>query len=187
MESFTNNLLNIENLPDYTGLTTVAVHPDYWRVIVINFVINFIFWGSVISAAIWFIPKVKPFSGYLIVAFLLIISVSFFLQKMAFSKRSYALREHDILYRRGVLATINTIIPFSRIQHITINEGFISRYYSLATLQIFTAGNSSMDMKISGLKKMDAEKIKELILQQIATEEPLQTKPIKNEENENIS
>ena len=60
-----------------------------------------------------------------------------------------------------------TTVPFNRIQHIEINQGPFSRFFDLATLSIFTAGNSSHDLKIRGIKISEAEKIKEFISSKI--------------------
>ena len=76
-------------------------------------------------------------------------------------------REKDISYKSGLLFKKTTTIPFNRIQHLEIDQGPISRFFDLAVLSVFTAGNSSDDLKIRGLKQEDAAKIKEFISSQI--------------------
>ncbi|WP_449435355.1 PH domain-containing protein [Pedobacter steynii] len=45
-----------------------------------------------------------------------------------------------MLYTSGIIALSTTIVPFSRIQHIALDEGLFSRIYGLGELRIFTAG-----------------------------------------------
>ena len=77
------------------------------------------------------------------------------------------LREKDVTYKSGVLIEKITTVPYSRIQHVEINEAPISRIFKLASLNVFTAGDSSNDLVIKGIKKEEALKIKEFINQQI--------------------
>ena len=146
------------------------IQQKYWTVMSINFLITFLLAGGLITA-FTFLPDMRPYQWYVFGGFVLLMGIMITLQKRAFYKRSYAIRERDIIYRRGLLSTNTTIIPFTRIQHVALNEGFIARYYGLAQLQIYTAGGSSSDLKISGLSKEDAEKIKSVILLQIGKKE----------------
>lgn len=163
MTPFTNEVVPIDSLPKYEQAETTSIRENYWTVMVINFLIIFLVVGGIVTG-FSFLPDMRENQWYILGGYLILMIIIFFLQKISFSKRSYALRERDIIYRHGVLSTITTIIPFTRIQHVGINEGFVSRYYKLAQLQIYTAGGSSSDLKISGLSKDDAEKIKEVIM-----------------------
>src|SRR5690606_34653268 len=93
------------------------------------------------------------------------------LYSKAFHKRKYAVREHDIIYQRGLLSNHVTIVPFSRIQHVAVYESFLARKLKLAQIQIFTAGGTAGTLKISGLEKENAEKIKAVILGKITSGE----------------
>ena len=163
MTPFTNEVIQIDSLPKFEEAEMTPIQRKYWTVMVINFLILFLVFGGIVTG-FSFLSDMRENQVYIISGYVVIMLAVFFLQKMAFSKRSYALRERDIIYRHGILATITTIIPFTRIQHVGLNEGFVSRYYELAQLQIYTAGGSASDLKISGLSKDDAEKIKEVIM-----------------------
>ena len=67
--------------------------------------------------------------------------------------KKYALRERDISYKSGLLIKKITTVPFSRIQHVEIDEKPISRLFGLASLSVYTAGDSSDDLVVKGLKK----------------------------------
>ena len=62
------------------------------------------------------------------------------------------------------------MVPFSRIQHVEIDEGPLERYFSLATLSVYTAGDSGKDLKISGLRIDLAQEIKDYITNYIKDE-----------------
>lgn len=78
--------------------------------------------------------------------------------------KGYALREHDIAYRSGLFWRKAVILPFNRIQHVEVASGPLQRYFGLATLKFFTAGGSSVDLKIEGLLSTDAERLRAHIL-----------------------
>ena len=98
---------------------------------------------------------------YLGVAGICLLVLMFLL--LGFSKRKYAIREKDISYSKGVLVHSVTTIPFARVQHIELDERLFSRVFKLATIQIYTAGESGSDLRISGIPKIEALKIKEYI------------------------
>lgn len=84
-----------------------------------------------------------------------------------FPKRKYVIRDHDISYKSGVIFSAITTVPYVRIQHLEINQGPFSRLFKLATLNVYTAGDSSDDLEINGLLKTEALQIKEFISQKI--------------------
>ena len=179
MTPFNNEVISIDALPKYEEAKMTPVQEKYWTVMVINFLTTFLFLGAIVTG-FSFLWDMQQYQWYILGGYVILMVVIFFFQRMSFSKRSYALREKDIIYRHGILSTITVIIPFSRIQHVGINEGFVSRYYKLAQLQIYTAGGSSSDLKISGLSRSDAEKIKEKVMLLITKNE----ENLKNEDAE---
>lgn len=172
MESFKNEVIDWNSLPRYQEANLQSIRPSYWKVIQFNFAIQFLVFASLIG--LFFSLKkdlIHPFFWISISCFIFLMVMNYIALQIGFKKRSYGIRTYDLIYRNGVLSTKTTIIPFNRIQHVAVNEGFLSRYYGLAQLQIFTAGGSSSDMKISGLSKDEAEKIKEKILSKISVQE----------------
>lgn len=167
MDNFKNEDVIISSLPKYKEAKANTIQPKYWTVMVISNFFRFIFLGGIIISMSFVINELESFIWYIVAAVIILWVLYFILLKKSFKFRSYGLREYDIFYRHGILSRKTTIIPFNRIQHIAINEGFIPRYFKLAQLQIFTAGSDSDDLKISGLLKEDAEKIKEAILGRI--------------------
>ncbi|MEY3369001.1 MAG: hypothetical protein RI973_2156, partial [Bacteroidota bacterium] len=103
---------------------------------------------------------------------------------LGWSRAGYALREHDILYRRGVYFHTETAIPFNRMQHCEITRGPIERAFDLATLKIYTAGTSGGDLAIEGLPVEEAQRIKEFITLKIGGRQDSATPAFEAPENE---
>ena len=74
------------------------------------------------------------------------------------------MRDKDILFRHGVIWRSVTAVPFNRIQHVETSSTPLDRKFTLATLQLFTAGGSGGDMKIDGLASNVAEQLRNFIL-----------------------
>lgn len=83
--------------------------------------------------------------------------------KMAHIK-GIALREHDIVYRSGLYWRKSIVLAFNRVQHIEVTTGPLQRRFGLASLKFFTAGGSSVDLKVDGLTRVRAEQLREFIL-----------------------
>ena len=168
MEEFTNETINTKQLPRFEEVQLTALHPNYWKVLVINNLVIY----SIIAIALVFLwiniddtENINPY--WVFGVFLLTVNVSFFLNRISFKKKSFAFRNHDVIYRSGLIATNTIVIPYNRVQHVALHEGFISRYFGLAKVEIFTAGGSSSDVEIPGIAKEEAENIKQLLMGKI--------------------
>ena len=166
-DSFQN--LSIDSFPDISKITFKPIEKTYLKVILMNVFVVFL----VIFIGLFFLLKyqvdediyelVPYFYIGLAVIFLSILSIKI----IGFKKRKYAVREKDISYKSGIFFKKMTTVPFTRIQHIEVDEGPISRFFKLASLSVFTAGDSSDDLEIKGIKKETALEIKEFISQKI--------------------
>jgi len=186
MLDFTNN--NIDTLPKYQEATFLPIDNKYWNVMVINTFISSIFifgFMAVLFFSIFF--RAEVYNGIeiylsIIILAILFILILFFINRISFKKRAYAVREKDIMYRRGILSTTITIVPFNRIQHIAVNEGMFSRMYDLASLEIYTAGGNSSNLSIVGIERKKAYQIKEFLMNNINAEPTSKTTDIESED-----
>lgn len=129
--------------------------------------------------ALSFIPRLFPINPPLLKSLLLLVPLAVLLigtlltlLKMKQIKvKAYALRDHDIAYRSGLFWRKTTLLLFSRVQHVEVTSGPLQRKFGLASLKFFTAGGSSVDLKIEGLLRDDAENLKEFILRRGAGEQ----------------
>lgn len=82
--------------------------------------------------------------------------------------RAWALREHDLIYRYGVIWRKTVIVPFARIQHVEAVHGPLERYLGLMRVKCFTAGGMTADLTVKGLDQSAARRVRQYLLEQIA-------------------
>lgn len=167
MLDFTNDKLDIGNLPKYEDVPLNAVSKKYWNVVVINLMIFLFILAAGLTTFLYLSIAARPYIYIIAGGYIAIGIISFALYRTDIGRRGYAVREKDIIYRSGIIAITTTIIPFSRIQHITLDEGLFSRIYQLGQLKIFTAGGSSGSLHIPGIEINEARQIKEILMKQI--------------------
>lgn len=167
MIDFTNDTLDIGNLPKYEEVSLNAVSRKYWNVVLINLIIFLLILAAGLTVLLYFSAAFRPYIYVFITGYIILSVLLFIIYKADIGRRGYAVREKDILYRSGIIAITTTIIPFSRIQHIALDEGFLSRIYNLGQLRIFTAGGSSGSLHIPGIEINQARQIKEILMKQI--------------------
>jgi membrane protein YdbS with pleckstrin-like domain len=169
MNEFTNNPIDITQLPKFEEVQLKGLNPKYITVLLFNFSLLLILVIGGFSALFYF--KQEAFSNTIWIAILvglvLFLAGLVVFTKLSFHKKGYAFREHDAIYKSGLISETTTIIPFNRVQHVALHQGFISRKLGLASIELFTAGGSSSDLEIPGLLLADAQLIKNLVSQKI--------------------
>lgn len=170
MENFTNETIDTTQLPKFEAVTFTKLHPSYWIITLIQigmvFTLVNLGYGIIVLNSAKVASHQVPIGLGIFVFFLLIVCCS----RIAFNKKGFAFREHDVLFRHGIIATNTLVIPYNRIQHVAMHEGVFSRIYSLAKIEIFTAGGSASDIEIPGIEKQQAENIKQLLMGKIQKE-----------------
>jgi membrane protein YdbS with pleckstrin-like domain len=81
-----------------------------------------------------------------------------------FNVLGYALREKDLLVRRGVVFRTIHALPLGRIQHVDTHRGPVERLFGLATLNIYTASGGGADAIIPGLTEENAALLRDALL-----------------------
>jgi hypothetical protein len=169
MENFTNETIDTNQLPRFEEVTFTALHQKYLTVVILNLVKIIAILILVPSLLSFFRPEL--FSRRLWIVIGAVLPVLFIwiatFSIVGYKRKGFAFREHDVLYRSGIIATNTVVIPYNRVQHVALHEGVISRYLGLANVEIFTAGGSSSDLEIPGIDKEQAEKIKQLLMGKI--------------------
>lgn len=169
MEEFTNEVIDTKQLPRYEEVLLTPLHPKYFKVVLINSLIIISILVVVLFLFIVFDDEVVSYEGKIrlgVTALFLSICILFF-SILSFKKKAYAFRNHDVIYRSGIISTNTMVIPYNRVQHVALHEGFVSRIFGLAKVEIFTAGGSSSDLEIPGIEKEEAENIKQLLMGKI--------------------
>ncbi|HEY4629252.1 MAG TPA: PH domain-containing protein [Flavobacterium sp.] len=167
MENFTNETIDTSQLPKFEEVQFTALHPNYWKVTLINCFVFILFLCFGVLLGLIFIDELFGFQSQLIITTIVLIGLILLFSRIAFRKKRFAFRNHDVLFRHGIIATNIIVIPYNRIQHVALHEGLVSRYFGLAKIEIFTAGGSSSDIEIPGIEKEQAENIKQLLMGKI--------------------
>ena len=74
---------------------------------------------------------------------------------------AFEVREKELYLKRGILNRIYTTAPYSRVQHIDVQQSFIERTMHLGRLVIYTAGTRGADVTVPGLPIEYAEELRD--------------------------
>ena len=159
----------VSNLPNITEIAFKRIHKNYLKVILFNVLLLFtaVLLGLYFASYYNFLQGISPYVYLIYIAFIIVFIFTVLLLYFGFKKRKYAVRQKDISYKSGLFFKKITTLPFSRVQHIEVDESPFSRFFKLASLSVFTAGDSSDDLEIKGITKKEAIEIKEFISQKI--------------------
>ncbi|PIE50124.1 MAG: hypothetical protein CSA38_04840 [Flavobacteriales bacterium] len=100
--------------------------------------------------------------AYLGVLVLMILKLIY--NRAEIKNRLYFVGNQFVVYRSGLFLLTTEIVPFSRIQHTSLNQGWLSKKLGLASVSVFTAGNDDTSIKIKGLSLDEAKKMNSFIL-----------------------
>lgn len=165
MSEFINPTIDISTLPKFEETKLKPLQKAFFNVMLIQFAIFYLILlaGMV---AMYFIDKQHFFRDnfiYLFLVWTVLLILNFLYLKISFAKKGFALREHDVIFKTGVVSETTTIVTNNRVQHVALHQGMLSRFFGLASIELFTAGGSASDLKINGLLLEDAKKIKESV------------------------
>ena len=165
---FENWEINIDKLPKAVELEFVPIERTYAKVLYIgNGITFFVILALLMSAIFLYIGPLHWLSFGLLTLWLLFLILSFWFAHTSVAHKAYALRQRDISYKSGIFFREWITIPFTRVQHCELSRGVLDRTFGLAELRIFTAGGSSSDISIPGLKSEVAQQLKDFIIAKI--------------------
>lgn len=160
---FKNEVLENDSLPNYEGVELKSFAPNY----LLKRHISTSIWLLIVAAAVViaynFAEEFRIFVPFLGGALILKFVWSYITNYQWFRKSGYALREHDIIFKRGFLFEKTTVVPFNRVQHVSTNRGVMDKMLNLSTLNVFTAGGSGSDIALPGLLPETADSLKEIL------------------------
>ena len=79
---------------------------------------------------------------------------------LRYQRWRFALRDHDLWIRRGVLWLNTSVIPYARLQFVDTTQGPLDRAFGLAQLIVHTAAPGTSG-RLPGLALDDAEALRE--------------------------
>lgn len=156
------------DIPDATNIEFESLHPAQKKVLYVQNILFFLVLVAISIVSYLLIDEFKPWIfytslGLLIFCFLFIL----LLVHIGFKHKGFAIGEKDIHYKTGYLTRSIKSIPMNRIQHQKIQQGVFEKYWQLAKLEIYTAGDSSGDLTIPGIPFSKAVNIQALITEKI--------------------
>lgn len=170
MENFTNETINTAGLPKFEEVPFTKLHPSYWKVVLTHIIVMVIVTAVGCGFVFTFVKELFAYQMQILLGLTFLFSLIFMFARIGFLKKGFAFRNHDVLFRQGIIATNTMVIPYNRIQHVALHEGLVSRMFGLAKIEIFTAGGNSSDIEIPGIQKDQAENIKQLLMGKIQKE-----------------
>lgn len=160
---FKNEALDVNSLPNYEEVELKSFAHKYLLKRNFSTTIWLIIVAAGIGIAYNFAEEFRIFAPFVAIAFILIFIWSYISNVQWFRKSGYAVREHDIIFKRGFLFEKTTVVPFNRVQHVSTNRGVMDKMLNLSALNIFTAGGSGSDVSLPGLLPETANSLKEAL------------------------
>jgi hypothetical protein len=164
---FRNESVRYSDLPDYRDADFEPVAATFRRYTLVS--------TAVIAMAALLVPvslqlaRDVPWTGVLVIAggvlaAAVLVGVYRWIDA---GFRGWALREHDLIAREGVLWRAVTALPIARIQHVETTSGPLERSLNLARLKLYTAGGTTADLTVIGLAAPAADRLREHLVEQI--------------------
>ena len=123
---FENNIIDTSTLPTLDTSEFKPLLKTYKRLLFINSIIFFAILGGIFFAIYYIIniendiPNIAIYIAYAVLFIFFVIRLLFI--QLGFPKKGYLLREHDIVYKSGLINRSIIAIPINRIQHSEIRQ-----------------------------------------------------------------
>lgn len=170
MENFTNKSIDIASLPQFEEVAFQPISKSY--LIKSNLQnLAFLCVAMIGWAVLIYFDLNRIQLNILLIGIVLYFGFKFWNISRLQKNYGFALREKDILYRRGYLVNKTTVVPFNRIQHASISRDVLDKMLRISTLNIFTAGGSGSDIRIPGLAPDLALRLKEALAAKLTANE----------------
>ena len=81
---------------------------------------------------------------------------------------AYGAFEHEFVMQKGILWHQKISLPYTRLQHVSLSQGPLERYFKQHTLKCFSAGSGSAEISLPGLNSDIAESLRQHLLAKAA-------------------
>ena len=163
--AFVNLQVNLSELPIADELVMEPMAESYVREVKAQLLIIFL---SILIASV--LPFLLTQITLLLAVPAFVLLLAIVISRLVIRKaqvKGVSLREFDVAYRSGLFWRKTVIVAFNRVQHVEVSSGPLQRKFGLATVKFFTAGGSSVDLKVDGLSTERAEQIRTFIADKI--------------------
>ena len=161
---FLNPAIDVGDLPQVDQHAFEPLHPNFLRAKMAGAALTAAVVAAITVVVAIFVQSEGGRTTVVVVAGLValfLVVLSAVLQRVAVRYMGYLVREHDLSYRYGVLSRTTQTIPFSRVQHVSIDRGPVERRLGLATLRLRSAGGV---IAIAGLSVDAATSLREVVV-----------------------
>lgn len=168
-----NQAISSAQIPKYSEVDLEPVENSYKKVLYISWSV---FLGLIITVLLPIFYWIESFQKSWIILsvigtiLLSLIALITFIE-IGFKNLAWALRDKDIIFKKGWLFQSTHIIPFVKVQHCELISGPIGRRFGLASIKLNTAASNHADISIKGLKHETAENLKAFIMNKIEINE----------------
>ncbi len=168
----TNRQLILEDIDKVENLTFVPLEKDYLKV---QFVSTVLAWLGLMLLPLfllfWEEPGVRNIVLISVEAILAAAAaVNLMILPKAFAHKGFAVREHDITYRSGIVFPSVTTVPFCKIQQVSLRQNPVSRLFGLYAVDIVNGAQMQAETVIPGLTREKAEEMKSLLIERANNE-----------------
>ena len=163
--AFVNLQINLSELPIADELVMEPMAESYVREVKTQLLIIFL---PILIASV--LPFLLTQITLLLAVPVFVLMLATVISRLVIQKaqvKGVSLREFDVAYRSGLFWRKTVIVAFSRVQHVEVSSGPLQRKFGLATVKFFTAGGSSVDLKVDGLSTERAEQMRTFIADKI--------------------
>ncbi|WP_339649234.1 PH domain-containing protein [uncultured Salegentibacter sp.] len=169
-KDFNNEQIDLAFLPKYEQVAFSSVSSKY--LIKMNIQTGIFMLVLTIALGVFWFFQLNNMQSGIIFGFVLVAFIfRFWNNYKLLQSLGYAVREKDIIYKRGFIFNKTTVIPFNRVQHASISRGIWDKLLGISSLNIFTAGGGASDISIPGLEPEMAVQLKEAIAVKISNDE----------------
>ena len=162
---FENTLVKLNEIPKYQEINFSSLHKSYKKIVVLNSLFTLVLGNGICIAFFFLIDEIEKF--YAIVPIIVISALLALFPLLSYKKKKYAFRQHDVLFKKGLIFKSTHISPYIRLQHVVIKQGWYAKKLGLATLVMYTAANNFSDISIPGLTLEEAERWKSFLMNRI--------------------
>lgn len=166
-----NSQINVENIASIADIEFNKLADNAATEALISTLLFLLPFSVAASLILHFVVKLP--SHLLVPVIIAIVAISLFIlwwTIKSIHRTGVALREHDFVLKTGVFWRKVTVVPFNRIQHIELHKGPLERKFDLATIKLYTAGGSGVDLAVGGLEAPRAEQLRQFMLNFISKE-----------------
>ncbi|PKD16707.1 hypothetical protein APR41_07830 [Salegentibacter salinarum] len=169
-KDFSNEQIDLASLPKYESVAFSSVSSKY--LIKMNIQTGIFMLVLTIALGVFWFFQLNYIQSGIIFGFVFVAFIfRFWNNYKLLQSLGYAIREKDIIYKRGFIFSKTTVIPFNRVQHASISRGIWDKLLGISSLNIFTAGGGASDISIPGLEPDKAVQLKEAIALKISNDE----------------